>query len=64
MIEKKGFIGALLTLTLVSCGGVDNSANVVTGDGYPNPNPVIKEPRARFSYFFSKIAFSNISKAV
>ena len=33
MIEKKGFIGALLTFTLVSCGGVDNSANVVTGRG-------------------------------
>ena len=42
MIEKKGFIGALLTFTLVSCGGVDNSANVVTGAGYPNPNPVIE----------------------
>ena len=42
MIEKKGFIGALLTFTLVSCGGVDNSANVVTGEGYPNPNPVIE----------------------
>ena len=42
MIEKKSFIGALLTFTLVSCGRVDNSANVVTGDGYPNPNPVIE----------------------
>ena len=42
MIEKKSFIGALLTFTLVSCGGVDNSANVVTGEGYPNPNPVIE----------------------
>ena len=33
-------------------------------DEFPNPNPVIKEPNARLSYFFSKMAFSNISKAV
>ena len=42
MKMNKYLFGVLCTLLLASCGADDNSANVVTGEGYPNPNPVIE----------------------
>ena len=42
MKKKRYSFGALCALLLASCGGGDNSANVVTGEGYPNPNPIIE----------------------
>ena len=43
MKKKRYSFRALCALLLASCGGDNNSENVVTGEGYPNPNPVITD---------------------
>jgi hypothetical protein len=40
MSFKKFILVALTTSVLVACGADDQSGNIVTGEGFPNPNPV------------------------
>ncbi|MFL2582963.1 MAG: hypothetical protein ACJ0Q9_01080 [Gammaproteobacteria bacterium] len=43
-MKKKAYsLGSLAAaILLISCGSGDNTSNVVTGEGYPNPNPIIE----------------------
>ena len=43
-MKKKAYsLGSLAAaILLISCDGGDNTSNVVTGEGYPNPNPIIE----------------------